>query len=351
MLRPHSALLQHTTQAVDSYLTALIQQRIDEANTLHTSYKQFWENILSVTTSGGKRFRPYLTMVGYGSFSEDIVPVASAQELIHTAMLVHDDIIDQDMVRRGHKNMSGIYNDKYSPLLDEASARHHADSVAIIAGDALIAEAFFAVSSSSISPELIRKITTRLHASIFEVIGGEFMDVEAAFVKDMSYEPLIVSRYKTAGYGFIGPLLTGAYCANASEKDCTALEAYGGAIGIAFQLQDDLLGVFGDENETGKSTLGDLREAKATKLIEIHKTKMNEKQAAHFNAVFGNQQASDSDLHSLKADLIASGARKEVETLCETYYKKALSALPELSSSTQQAELLGLTNILMARSS
>jgi len=351
MNRPHSRLLQQTTLAVDAYLTTTIQQRINEADAIHPSYKKFWENVLDITTHGGKRFRPYLTMVGYGSFSEDIVPIAAAQEFIHTAMLVHDDVIDQDTIRRGHKNISGLYTDKYEPLLSKASARHYADSVAIIAGDALISEAFIAVSSSSLSPDLIRKITTRLQVSIFEVIGGELMDVEAAFIKDVIYDPLAVYRYKTAGYGFIGPLLAGAYCAGASEKDCQTLEAFGWAIGIAFQLQDDLLGVFGDQEATGKSTLSDLREAKATKLIEAHKARMKPEQAGRFTSLFGNNDADEAQLEMLKADLIDSGAREEVEALCKTYYTQAVSALQSLSSETQQDELQQLADTLMGRES
>lgn len=99
---------------------------------------------------------------------------------------------------------------------------------------------------------------------IQEVVGGELTDVESAFVHDMPFDPIKIYRYKTAGYSFVGPLLSGAYCHEESQDTIDSLRRYAISAGIAFQIHDDLLGVFGDERETGKSTLTDLREGKRT---------------------------------------------------------------------------------------
>lgn len=338
-----------TKQAVESTLAAIIHRRIAEASLMSPEHTHLWESIRGVITSGGKRVRPYLTMVGYGEFTDAIVPVATAQELVHTAMLMHDDVIDQDSLRHGSDNIIGIYLKRYANTrLDKNQKRHYAYSAAVLAGDALLSEAYALILQSQMPPQVIKLLIDRLHRSVFEAIGGELMDVEAPILHTES-DPILIYRYKTASYSLTGPLVSGAYCAGASQQTLTLLESFGINAGIGFQLQDDLLGVFGNETATGKSTITDLREAKLTTLISAHKRRMDDQQKERFNTIFGNEHATPQQFTLLKKDIADSGAKHETEALIEGYFQKAKNAVLELENESQKNELMQFIDSLQKR--
>lgn len=347
----HAVNLRSATKAaVDEYIAARLNRRITEAAQVHPAYEQLWKDIAAVA-HGGKAFRPYLAVVGYGKLDDLIIPIAAAQELIHTAMLMHDDVIDHDTIRRGIPNMNGRYLTRYTPYLPPKEARHYAYSAGLLAGDALISEAYHAISQSALPPDTRAAVADRLHHAIFEVLGGELLDVEAAFMTTGTYDPMTISRYKTAGYSFIGPLHMGALCQNATPAELDALEQFGINAGIGFQLQDDLLGVFGTEVETGKSTLTDLREAKDTYLIEAYRQHLAQgsEEQRQFNATFGNLAATDGELTALKTRIETSGARTQTEQQIDIFYQKALAALPALTNHNQASELARLIEQLKER--
>ncbi|QQS21863.1 polyprenyl synthetase family protein [Candidatus Saccharibacteria bacterium] len=334
--------------AVDAYIKLLLQQRRDRAVSIGHSYEALWSHTSNMVMNGGKRIRPYLTFVGYGAYDERLVPVAAAQELAHVAMLMHDDIIDQDDVRRGVPNMNGIYKSLYGGYLDTQLSTHYAHAAAMLAGDALLSEAYRLVYSAGYDQAVTTQVVAQLHESIYEVIGGELLDVEAGFVTDTVFDPLIVYRYKTSSYSFIGPLLSGAYCAGVDEATIETLRQYAINVGIAFQIEDDLLGVFGNESATGKSNETDLREGKLTALITYHREGMNDEQRQRF-AVFGNADASSAELAALRVDLEASGARQKTRQLAERYFTTAMQHLQALEPGPRRTELEQFTRQLRGR--
>ena len=344
-----SILRDQVISSVDQYISGQLQTRVASAGTIHARYQDLWQHISEATLFGGKRFRPYLTMVGYGEFSETIIPIAASQELIHTAMLVHDDVIDQDTMRRGQKNINGKYYDEYSAFSSPELATHYSYAASILAGDALVSEAYIAIANSDVANDIKTLLMQRLHLSIFEVTGGELIDTEASIFNTVTFDPLTIYRYKTAGYSFIGPLISGALCARADAETLHTLEQYGIAAGIGFQLQDDLLGVFGNEQELGKSVLIDLREGKQTHLALRHRALMNPEQATRFNEYFGNVDATDEQLTHLRDDIEASGARTETEQLVEDYFAEARSASQRITNDSQREELTALLGMLERR--
>lgn len=342
-----SKLGSETRDAVEEYIKTLISRRCEEALAVHPRYQELWDKIYDISTRGGKRMRPYLTMVAYGEFSDVVVPIAAAQELIHMAMLVHDDIIDQDTIRHGRHNIGGHYTEEYGQYLENRQASHYASSTALIAGDALIAEAHLAITHSSFDGATTKQLAERLHRSIFEVVGGELLDFETSFMEFNAFDPTVISRYKTAGYSFIGPLLSGAICRKVDDGVKKSLEEYGLNAGIAFQLQDDLLGVFGDETKTGKSTTSDLRESRYTVLIAEHKRTMSEEMSSRFTRIFGSPDATEESINQLKDDIEASGARQRTEDMVRAYIDKALKSIEGLA---QFEELHRFTMLMMERS-
>lgn len=345
----HTQLAEQTKKAVEEYLEATVSRRRNDARAIHDSYETLWMHIGEIIRVGGKRIRPYLTMVGYGEFNAAVVPVAAAQELIHTAMLAHDDVIDQDMTRRGADNINGIYDKRYKKYLPDSTRLHYAYSASILAGDALISEAYRSIALAELDDDVKTAASDQLYVSIYEVIGGELIDVEAGFMTDVMHDPMTVYRYKTAGYSFIHPLAAGALCARADQATIENLKKYGELVGIGFQLQDDILGVFGDEVAVGKSLLIDLRDGKATYLAASHKKRMNDEQAKRFASIFGKSTATKEELLALKTDFEASGARRDAQMLTQTYFDRAMETLSMLQSDTQRNELMQFTEMLRGR--
>lgn len=334
---------------VEMRINTVLQSRIGQAEKIHPNYAAFWRTIDSTVMAGGKRLRPYLTVVGYGKIDDEIIKVAAAQELIHIAMLVHDDIIDKDTVRHGKKNVGGTYRETYALHTIGEQAAHFADSTAILAGDALISEAYRLLHTAQFNDAIKQRLFEQFGTSIYEVMAGELMDVEATFMKQVSFDPISIYRYKTASYSLVGPLLSGAYCAGYDAGAISQLETFAVNAGIAYQIQDDLLGVYGDEDATGKSTTGDLREGKRTLLVTLHEASMNDEQAKRFHDVFGNEQAAEDKLESLKDDMVASGAKDKTIGYTETYCQKALRSLANLPDLDQKERLAGLINSLRGR--
>lgn len=343
--------VEDTRELVDKCISDLLKQRVITAGDVGQSYARFWRYIEKIVFAGGKRIRPYLTMVGNGSVDARVIPVAAAQELVHCAMLIHDDVIDQDFARRGEKNINGIYRDVYGEEVVASSATHYANSAAILAGDALLSEAYYLINSSDYDESTRQKIIAQLHRSIFEVIGGELLDVEAGFVRSEQFEPMQIYRYKTSSYSFIGPLLSGAYCAGADQYTLDNLESYATNVGIAFQIQDDLLGVYGDEQETGKSVLSDIHEGKRTILVAYHEERMNDQQRQRFDEAFGKPTASQESVQRLKDDMSDSGARQQAADLARHYFELAFADLDNLPDDIRKSELQIFTKRLSERNS
>lgn len=337
-----------TKQAIDHFMLNVLSRRVAEAQKISPRYGEFWQHITTVAMTGGKRFRPYLAIVGYGGLDQKILPIAAAQEFVHLAMLMHDDVIDQDFIRRGHKNINGIYRESYAHQLDNARATHYANSVGVLAGDTLLSEAYRVITTSDFNAVIQAKVTDALSRGIFEVIGGELLDIEAAFITETSYDPILIYRYKTASYSFIGPLLAGAYCRGSDAQTIKTLMNFASNLGIAFQIQDDLLGVFGDETETGKSTVTDLLEGKRTSLVAHHEQAMNPEMRTRF-AAFGNPHATADELEAVKFDMIESGARDKTTALVDSYFHRAAQHLQKLSDEMQRTRLDDLMKKLKTR--
>jgi geranylgeranyl diphosphate synthase type II len=267
---------------------------------------------------------------------EPVLPAALAQELLHIAVLAHDDIIDRDHIRYGVKNINGQYDEKYKIYISDSGERlHFANSAAILAGDLLIAEAFSAIGRCQVDAALIAKAQTLLSETIFRVVGGELLDTESAFRTDRKTNSLMIAEQKTASYSLVSPLVMGAILAGASPDAIRGLADFGLALGIAYQLQDDLLGVFGDEAVTGKSTSGDIIEGKYTYLIEQFFRLADQNQKEQFGAVFKNQTTSPAEIAAAKELLIVSGAQSAVSAAIANYAETAKTKLDELSMNNE----------------
>jgi geranylgeranyl diphosphate synthase type II len=199
----------------------------------------------------------------------------------------------------------------------------------------LLSGAYKLLALSPLTPDTKAQVQTIFSDSILEVAGGELMDTESAFRSPDEIDTLAIARFKTASYSFTGPLMTGAVAAGAEPATLGSLQKFGIHLGVAFQLKDDLLGVFGDEAITGKSTTSDISEGKYTYLVEQFLSLAPEEDTALFYENFGVRNADDHRIETVKSLLVLSGARDACHAKIDQYEAVARMALEQLPISVE----------------
>ncbi len=273
---------------------------------------------------GGKRLRPVLCFWGWrgagghslggreGASCRDrpIVSVAAALELCHAGLLIHDDIMDGSDLRRGR------------PTVHRALGQ----SAAILLGVLALAWSDEVFAGCGADPVRLRAARRRFDRMRTEVIAGQFLDVLAR-AGDAPERALTAIRYKTAKYTVERPLQIGGELAGAGPELLAAYSRLGLPLGEAFQLRDDLLGVFGDPAETGKSALDDLREGRHTLLIAHAWQHASPAAARHLRLWYGSAGLTERAAETIRQILLDTGAVAHVETMIADRVRQALEVL------------------------
>lgn len=320
---------------IDAALAVFFTQKIAQATGIHPQAGSLWETMHAVSKAGGKRLRPHLLFLAYvcfgGKAAADILPAAVGQELLHIAMLIHDDIIDRDDIRYGVPNVTKRYKTKYARFLpDESEQQHFAEGAALLAGDALLSEAHALLQDCSVPKARIAQAHKALSAMVFRVAAGELLDMEAAFTATAHASSQLIASQKTASYSFICPLVVGAELAGANQQQIAVLTSLGEQLGIAYQLTDDLLGVFGEESRIGKSTSNDLQERKHTRLMELFVDLATKEQKATVTAVQLSKRATPEQFADARKAILASGAEQHLRSEIAQLFATAAQLLREL---------------------
>jgi geranylgeranyl diphosphate synthase type II len=319
-------------QTIDDFLNL----KLIEADSISPYYNDLWQNVATLLRAGGKRLRPRMCLLSYQAFGGDdvdsILPATVALELLHLSMLVHDDIIDRDYVRYGIKNIAGVYNTQlYTDMVEDTTERlHYAHSAAMLGGDLLLSEAYALITESTIAPEKMIAVQNLMRRAIFEVIGGELLDTESAFRGAGEVSAERIALHKTASYTFTLPMLAGAYLAGLSDEFIPFVRDFGKNLGIAFQLRDDIIGVFGDEKKSGKSTVGDIREGKRTYMIEQFYGLATDAQKSEFELYFGKKFITDQEVTIVRNLIRTSNAYDRTLNEIDRYEGIARTALAHL---------------------
>lgn len=356
-----SSVISHSLTDVRNDINQLLYEHFKRqhglAADMHADYAALWEAISTVHQAGGKRMRPYLCVLAYealgGEDYQALLPIASGLELLHFAMLVHDDIIDRDFIRHGELNVGGIYKERYQQLVSAAGEQvHFANSSAILAGDLLLSDAYQMMAGSSFPAEQRLSAIGFLGEAIYAVSGGELLDTEAALHDPTYVDSLKVAEFKTAVYSCSIPLVIGGVLAGADAQIQMELRHIGKCVGIAFQLADDLLGVFGASQQTGKTTLGDLREGKRTYLLQRTLHLASPTEVARLHKIIGRADITEAQADMARAIMVACGAKAEVEQLMTDYVSSAEVAVNGLAiTDTAKKSLLAFISKAVWRSS
>ncbi|GAA3462671.1 polyprenyl synthetase family protein [Saccharothrix longispora] len=228
--------------------------------------------------SGGKRVRPTFAWWGWraaggpvdGPRADVAVRALIALELLQGCALVHDDVMDRSATRRGRPAAHVAFAARHHRGRWAGDSRHYGDSAAVLVGDLALAWADDALVTAGLDGAALARAWVPWQAMRTEMIAGQHLDLLAGARREESLEKaLTVARLKTAAYTVERPLHLGAAMAGAPAHLVDALRSYGRDIGVAFQLRDDLLGVFGDPAVTGKPAGDDLRDGKRTALMAL----------------------------------------------------------------------------------
>lgn len=317
---------------VDGVLDRFFSLAKNRAEAFGPEYVELWES-LEANSTGGKRFRPRMVFAAYqalgGADLEAAANVGAAFELLHTALIVHDDVIDHDFTRRGIPNISGVFRDRALRAgAAKGVAEHNGISAAVIAGDLALFNAYRLIDRSGVDFLTRQRLLDVMDDALFASAAGELIDVDFSIAIDMPRvdDILTMERLKTAVYSFECPLQAGAILAGAPDDVVSTMADFGREIGIAYQIVDDLLGVFGQEAETGKTTIGDLREGKRTVLIAFV---TSTKEWPLIERLIGKSDLTEEEAASVREVLISSGARSFAQGLARYYANRALARLAE----------------------
>lgn len=291
---------------------------------------------LRTFTAGGKRVRAVLTWWGYelagGGDAEAVAAAAGSVELLHAAALVHDDIIDDSETRRGRPAIHARFRDAHVRSRMNGDSALYGTGAGIIGGDLCLAlsEELFESAGFANAPA-----ARNAHAALRrDVMLGQFLDIELqaahasrAELRERADEVL---THKTAKYTVVQPLVLGAALAGADDDLRAALAEFGLPLGRAFQMRDDVLGVYGDPEVTGKPAGDDLVQGKRTILVAEVLDRASEADAQWFEMTLGAEDISAEDVARMTMIMTDCGARDAFERLIEAETARALTALHEL---------------------
>ncbi|ALD22137.1 polyprenyl synthetase family protein [Hymenobacter sp. DG25A] len=297
-----------------------------------------YEPIRYIMGLGGKRIRPLLTLLGAHLFTHDLDPIikpALATEVFHNFTLLHDDIMDQAPLRRGQPTVHEKWN----------------ANVAILSGDVMLVRAYELFLD--VRPELLPQVLRRFSQTAAEVCEGQQWDMNFETETQVSIEQYLnMIRLKTAVLlGFA--LELGALLGGSSQEDADHLRQFGTDIGLAFQLRDDLLDVYGDAATFGKRVGGDIVSDKKTFLLLTAQAQASPAQRTELARYIG-QPVTDATakVEAVRAIYDELAIRAQTEALINTYFQDALHHLERVAAPADRKEPLRLLALqLMERES
>ena len=300
---------------------------------------------------GGKRVRPAFCYWGWrgagGPDNDEIVTAASALELVHSGALIHDDVMDASDTRRGRPAIHRRFERNHVASGWRGDPAAFGTSAAILLGDLCLIWADQMLLASGLPGESLVRGRPTFDLMQSEVMAGQYLDVvEQARGTGSVESALRVARYKTAKYTIERPLQLGAELAGAGRAVITAYSAYGVPLGEAFQLRDDILGVFGDPAETGKPAGDDLRQGKRTVLAAMAAERASAEQTDVLERCIGDRHLDEAGVAAVRAIIEATGVLADVERMVAERADEAVAALG--AAQLDQAAVAALTGLARA---
>ena len=326
-----SEYLKHAARRVDDYIYSFVDG----------SPRELYEASLHLVRAGGKRVRPALALLSsrlVGGSEEKTLPAAAALELIHVFTLIHDDIMDRDDYRRGVPTVHRVWG----------------EPMAITAGDLLFAKAFESAArlvENGVEPSRVIEAMRIIAKAASTVAEGQALDMMFEERWDVTVDEYMDMIYRKTGALIEASTRVGGLAGGGSPEEVEALGEYGWRVGVAFQLRDDILGIYGSGEKLGKPVYSDLREGKKTLLVIYAMQHLDEDGREFLRRVVGNPKAS-LDEYRRAADLIReAGALDHAMERAERLVEEAKRSLNRVKARDPEAKeiLVELADFIVRR--
>ncbi|MEV0940635.1 polyprenyl synthetase family protein [Micromonospora wenchangensis] len=334
-----------------------LRQRVDKALTEFLAGRRNWmagiddaltpvaETIEGFVLGGGKRLRPAFAYWGFrgagGVDADQVVTALAALEFFQASALIHDDLMDRSDTRRGEPAVHRRFATRHRAHGWSGDPDAFGDAAAILLGDLCLVWSDELLHSAGLDPDTVARARPVFDEMRGEVTVGQYLDVLTQATGEVSLDRAgKVARYKSAKYTVERPLLLGAALADASADVRTAYSAYGLPLGEAFQLRDDVLGVFGDPAQTGKPAGDDLREGKRTYLVAAAVQAADEAGRELLLGRLGDPELDEDGVTRLRGLITGTGALARTEQRIVTLTDTALAALAGVDLDTEARQAL-----------
>jgi geranylgeranyl diphosphate synthase type I len=294
---------------------------------------------------GGKRLRPAFAYWGYraagGHDRDDVVTATAALEFVQASALIHDDVMDGSDTRRGEPAVHREFASRHRDRGWLGSPDGFGTAAAILLGDLCLVWSDELLHGSGLDPVTLARARPVFDDMRTEVTVGQYLDMYAQVTGDTSMRRAsLVARFKSAKYTVERPLLLGAAFADAPVDVRRAYSAFGLPLGEAFQLRDDVLGVFGDPALTGKPAGDDLREGKRTYLVAAAFEGADDNAATELRAGLGDPALDDAGVARIREIMTVTGALRRTETHIDELTSAALAALDRVTVDAEATDVL-----------
>ena len=340
---------------VEAELDPLLRDERDRMVAGDPGVSRAFDELDRIVGAGGKRLRPLFCLLGYqagrGEHGPEIFRSAAALELLHTFAIVHDDVMDRSRVRRGRPASWVELAEAHRREGMRGEPASFGVAAAVLVGDLALILADRAFMGSGFPADRLLPALDRYNQMRAEMVAGQYLDVLAAHSGSVGEaEARRVAVLKSGLYTVEGPLQIGCLLAGGGPDLLTLLSAYGVPLGEAFQIRDDVLGVFGDPSATGKDRDSDLREGKRTVLVARTLALVGDADRRFIDERLGRPDLSDDDVERIRSLMEASGALADTLRLIGELTEEAKSAVtPEVVPAEVAETLRDMADVLALR--
>jgi geranylgeranyl diphosphate synthase, type I len=322
-------------EQVQSELSAYLTLQREYLSSIGSELIPVCDALETFLLEGGKRLRPLFAYAGFAatgkSPSAADIRAFTSLELLQACALIHDDLMDRSDTRRGKPAIHRHFENLHQIYAMDGLAEQFGEAAAVLLGDLALVWSDHLLHTSGVSDAALISALVVHDEMRIELMAGQYLDVREAGERTPSVDrSLRIARYKSGKYTIERPLHLGASLAIADRNErqdlVNILSAYGLPLGEAFQLRDDLLGIFGDPNITGKPAGDDIREGKRTVLMAMTFERADQESAAKIRSVLGKDDLSEAEIEEIRSLITATGAVKDVEDLIDGLLSNALTA-------------------------
>ena len=328
---PSTSLNSVRTEIEDS-LTFFVKGKAEKLNNIDEYLQPISKSLSEYILAGGKRFRPVFAYLGFlgagGAADPKIARACAALELVHVCALIHDDLMDGSDTRRNRQSIHREFENYHDEAKYFGSSENYGASVAILLGDLSLVWSDELLFSSGIATEQLNQALPIFYDMREELMAGQYLDVlESVIGKSSKSRSSKIAQLKSGKYSIERPLQFGAALSGANPKLLDDFSKFGLALGEAFQLRDDLLGIFGEPNVTGKPSGDDIREGKRTLLIALTLDRCNEPERRLLEKSLGEKTLDNSAIAEIQELISRCGAKGECERLIAELFDQSMENL------------------------